>query len=46
MLLSKRATCNSKKSKVIKEQNTSTLPSTLGIKASLNKIPLLSRFLF
>ena len=40
MLLSKCAVCDSKKSKFIKEQETSGLLSSLGIKAPLSKIPL------
>ena len=40
MLLSKCAACDSKKSKFIKEQETSGLLSSLGIKSHLSKIPL------
>ena len=46
MLLSKCAMCDSKKSKFIKEQETSGLLSSLGIKTHLNKIPLLGPLLF
>ena len=46
MLLSKCALCDSKKSKFIKQQETSGLLSSLGIKTLLNKIPLLGLFLF
>ena len=40
MLLSKCAVCDSKKTKFIKEKEASGLLSSLGIKASLSKIPL------
>ena len=46
MLLSKCAVCHSTKSKFIKEQETRELLSSLGIKTTLNKIPLLGRLLF
>ena len=46
MLLSKCAVCDSEKSKFIKNQEASGLLSSLGIKTSLNKIPLLSPLLF
>ena len=46
MLLSKCAVVNSKKSKFIKEEETSLLLSTLGIKAPLNEIALLGPLLF
>ena len=46
MLLSKCAICGTKKSRFIKEQETSELLSSLGIKAPLNKIPLLGYILF
>ena len=46
MLLSKCAVCDSKKSKFIKEQEASGLLSSLGIKTTLNKIPLLGPLLF
>ena len=45
MLLSKCVVCNSKKSKFVKQQEPSGLLSSLGIKAPLNKIPLLRPFL-
>ena len=38
-LLSKFAVCDSKKSKFIKQQESSRLLNSLGIKAPLNKIP-------
>ena len=44
MLLSKRAMRDSKKSKFIKGQQASGLLSSLGIKAPLSKIPLVSLF--
>ena len=40
MLLSKCDVCDSKKSKLIEEQETSRLLSSLGIKALLSKTPL------
>ena len=46
MLLLKCAVCNSKKSKFIKEQEASGLLSSLGIKTTLNKIPLVGPLLF
>ena len=46
MLLSKCAVCDSKKSKFIKQQKTSRLLHSLGIKAPLNKIPLVGPLLF
>ena len=46
MLLSKCAICGTKKSRFIKEQEASELLSSLGIKAPLNKIPLLGYILF
>ena len=46
MLLSKCAMCGSKKSKFIKEQETSGLLSSSGIKTTLSKIPLLGPFCF
>ena len=45
MLLSKCEVCDSK-SKFIEEQEASGLVCTLGIKAPLNKIPLLGPLLF
>ena len=46
MLSSKFAVCDSKKSRFIKQQETSVLLNSLGIKTPLNKIPLLSLILF
>ena len=46
MLLSKCVVCDSKKSKFIKEQEASGLLSSLGIKTSLSKIPLVGYLLF
>ena len=46
MLLSKCVVCDNKKSKFIKKQEASGLLSSLGIKAPLNKIPLLGPLLF
>ena len=46
MLLLKCAVCNSKKSKFINEQEASGLLSSLGIKTTLNKIPLVGPLLF
>ena len=46
MLLSKRAGCDSKKSKFIKRQEASALLSSLGIKTPLRKISLVARLLF
>ena len=46
MLLSKCAVCLSKKSKFIKEQEVNGFLSSLGIKALLNKIPLLGPLYF
>ena len=46
MLLSKCAVCDSKKSTFIKQQEASWLLSSLGIKASLLKIPLVGPLLF
>ena len=40
MLLSKCSVCNNKNSNFIKEQEASGLLSSLGIKTSLSKIPL------
>ena len=42
VLSSKCAVCGSKKSRFIKEQEAEGLLSNLGIKAPLNKIPLLN----
>ena len=46
IILSKIAICDSKKSKFIKEQQAKGLLSNLGIRTSLNKIPLLGDILF
>ena len=46
MILSTCAICNSKKSKLIKKQQAKGLLSNLGLKTSLNKIPLLADILF
>ena len=49
MLLSKCAVCNSKKSTFVKDQQTSGLFRSLGIKRHLSKIPVLEfvlKFLF
>ena len=46
MVLSKCTICGSKKSKFIKEQQAKGLLSNLGLRASLNKIPLLGDILF
>ena len=46
MLLSKCAVCDSKISKVIKEQEASGLLSSLGIRTPLSKIPLVGPLLF
>ena len=46
MLLSECAVCDSKKAKFIKEQEASELLSSLGIKTSLYKIPLVDSLLF
>ena len=45
MLLSKCAVCESKKQKFIKEEEASGLLSSLGIKASLSKVPLVGTLL-
>ena len=46
MLLSKRAVCDSKIPKFIKEQEASGLLSSFGIKIPLHKITLLGSLLF
>ena len=46
MLLSKCAACDSKKSKFIKEQETSGLLSSLELKVPLSTIPLVGPLLF
>ena len=46
MLLPKMAAFNSKKSKFIKQQEASGLLSSLGVKTSLSKIPLVGPLFF
>ena len=46
VILSKSATCGSKKSRFIKKQEASRVLSNLGLKTPLNKIPLLGDILF
>ena len=46
MILSKCATCGSKKSKFIKEQQAKGLLSNLGLRTPLNKILVLGDILF
>ena len=46
MILSKYAICGNKKSKFIKKQEANGILSSLGIKTSLSKIPLLGDVLF
>ena len=46
MLLSRCAVCDSKKSKLIKEQEASGLINSLGIKTPLIKIPLVGLLFF
>ena len=46
MILSKCATCGSKKSKFIKKQEAKGLLSNLDIRTSLSKIPILGDVLF
>ena len=46
MLLSKCATCDTKKSKFIKKQEGSGILSSLGLKTPLTKIPLFGDILF
>ena len=46
MLLSKTAVCNSKKSKILKEQKAKGLLSSIGIGTLLSQIPLLGSLLF
>ena len=46
MLLSNCVVCDSKKSKFMKQQEASGLLSSLGIKTSLCKIPLVGPLLF
>ena len=45
MLLSNSAVCNSKKSRFIKSQEAKGLLSNLGIRTSLNKVPILGDIL-
>ena len=42
MVLSECAVCNSKMSRFIEEQETSSLVSSIGIKTPLSQIPLVS----
>ena len=46
MILSKCATCDSKKSRFIKNQEAKGLLSNLGLKTQLSKIPILGDILF
>ena len=46
MLLSKCEVCDSKKSKFVKQKETSRLLSSLGIKTPLSKITLVGPLLF
>ena len=46
MILSKCAICGSKKSKFIKQQKAKGLLSNLGLRTSLNKIPVVGDILF
>ena len=46
MLLSNCVICNSKKSRFIKNQEAKGLLSNIGIKTSLNKVPVLGDILF
>ena len=46
MVLSKCAICGSKKSKFIKNQEAEGLLSNLGIRAPVNKVPILDDILF
>ena len=46
MLSSKWAVCGSKKTRFMKEHEAKELLSSLGLKAPLNKIPLLGKILF
>ena len=46
MLLSECATCSSKKSRFIKEQEAKILLSSSGLRTPLNKVPLLDDTLF
>ena len=46
MIFQKRAICNSKKSRFVKEQEGKGFLSKLGIKTPLNKMPILGDILF
>ena len=46
MLLSKRAICDSKKSRFIKNQKTKRLLSNLDVRTPLSKVPILGDILF
>ena len=46
ILLSKCAICSSKKSRFMKEQEAKGILRSLGLKAPLNKIPILGNILF
>ena len=46
MILSKCATCGSKKSRFIKNQEAKGLLSNLGMKTTLSKVPILGDILF
>ena len=46
IILSKCATCGSKKSRFIKNQKAKGLLSNLGIRTPLNKVPILGDILF
>ena len=46
MILSKCATCGSKKSRFIKNQEGKGLLSNLGLKTPLSKVPILANILF
>ena len=46
MMLSKCATCNSKKSRFIKNQEAKGLLSNLGVRTPLSKLPILGEILF
>ena len=46
MILSKCATCGSKKSRFIKNQEAKLLLSNLGLRTTLSKVPILAIFYF
>ena len=46
MILSKYATCGSKKSRFIKKQEAKGLLSNLGLRTPLSKVPVLDDILF